>query len=1017
MLRKVKQAQMPEIGPEEIFIERYDRILGWALQLANYERDLAEDLLHDLYIQFVLNSPAVETIENIDGYLYVTLRNLHIAQQRRANRNRLIQLSIVEYDSAVIGLSTIDFRDQLAAQDELRRICHYACSRKETAKIASVLILRFVHGYYPDEIIQVAGSPRSAVDKWLKLARGEAKASLEKDPKISFITTAEIPEFDSAREVAHTPGDLLDELRETIFRSRQGKCIADLNTLYPAIGPVDCASLAHIVACAVCLDGVNRLLGMSLLRERTATETLSRDKNKSDKDGGSGGGSSSGGGGMRETGLALLRRKAKDTFVHKPQELCVAVNGYELGSHRVAAERSELNLIVERDDRIDFIEVYTEQKIRLLMHNIEEVPPSGPGERNTVVRLSDDRMLEFSLRFTSPSPTIQVTYLDPTFNLDTAAEGAFTAESQRSREGVISMVNGRARRLAAIHTRPLGLDDEDVVPPRGLVGRFVETLTSLGFWLRPSTIAVAVSCLLIASILYFNITPTVPTLTTSVEVINKASEAETALAARTDLVVHRTINLEERNGTNGEVRSRKRIDIWQSGERKAESKRLYDEGGRLLAGEFETGEGTTIYEKRSEVSRKDSKTQSGAQGAIEKVWRTVPSAIDFNRLVAAANTKLTDSGDRYIVNYETSDQTKVGIVKASLTLNKSDLRPVEQVLTIRKGLPNTGDDLTEYHFIESVFEQRSPDTVPPSVFEPDAELLVPEVAVVKQTKAEPEDAKAEANTNSNTTAPTAIATADLEVEVLRLLNTAGADMDDQTDVKRDSAGRLLVTGLVDSPAKKAEILRALAPVKDNAAVIIRIETFEEAAKRQKQSTNPTEVTRIEVAKGQIAVFDEVARRIGSTDEGAVRRFSAQVLNRSRAVMATAGALKKLAGRFSKDDLKSMTPDARAKWLAVIRGHARNVEAEARRLRQDIQTLFYPGTGAGAGDAGISIDTDEELLAGANRLFAESAANDRVIRSAFTISADSSSGASVKNPAFARQLAGVERLAVSLQRAN
>jgi len=200
-------------------------------------------------------------------------------------------------------------------------------------------------------------------------------------------------------------------------------------------------------------------------------------------------------------------------------------------------------------------------------------------------------------------------------------------------------------------------------------------------------------------------------------------------------------------------------------------------------------------------------------------------------------------------------------------------------------------------------------------------------------------------------------------------------------------------------------------------VVIRVETFEEAAKRQKQvAGNPTEVTRVTVNAGQIAVFDEVAKHIGSTDEEAVRRFSAGVLNRSRAVMSTAGTLKKLAGRFSKDDLKSMTPEARGKWLGVIRGHARTVESEARRLRQDIAALFG-GTGGGAGDPGISVDSDAELLAAANRLFAETAANDRVIRSAFTISSDGSSGAGVKGAGFVTQLMEVERLAASLQRAK
>src|SRR6476620_23429 len=134
-----------EINHEELFLERYDRLLKWSLQLTGNDHEVAEDLLHDLFIQFTLRQPPLHAVGNLDAYLYVTLRNLHLAQERRANRNRLQQLSIVQYDSAAIGLRTVDPRDQIYAQEELRIVCAYACRRKHTAKLASVLILRFFH--------------------------------------------------------------------------------------------------------------------------------------------------------------------------------------------------------------------------------------------------------------------------------------------------------------------------------------------------------------------------------------------------------------------------------------------------------------------------------------------------------------------------------------------------------------------------------------------------------------------------------------------------------------------------------------------------------------------------------------------------------------------------------------------------------------------------------------------------------------------------------------------------------
>src|SRR5260370_27573677 len=160
---------------EELFADRYQRLLAWALQLTGNERELAEDLLHDAYVQFTFTQPDLGTIRNLDGYFYGMLRNLRLSQVRRETHNRLQQLSVIEYDSAEDGLRTIDLRDQLRVQDDLRQVCHYACVRKETARHASVLILRFFHGYYPSEIAQVLRTSRQAIDKSLLIARREAR--------------------------------------------------------------------------------------------------------------------------------------------------------------------------------------------------------------------------------------------------------------------------------------------------------------------------------------------------------------------------------------------------------------------------------------------------------------------------------------------------------------------------------------------------------------------------------------------------------------------------------------------------------------------------------------------------------------------------------------------------------------------------------------------------------------------------------------------------------------------------
>src|SRR5258708_33772767 len=94
---------------EDLFAERYQRLFRWSLQLTGNERDLAEDLLHDAFVQFTFTQPDLGAIKNLDGYFYGMLRNLHLSQGRLETRNRLQQLWIIEYESAEEGRVDTEF--------------------------------------------------------------------------------------------------------------------------------------------------------------------------------------------------------------------------------------------------------------------------------------------------------------------------------------------------------------------------------------------------------------------------------------------------------------------------------------------------------------------------------------------------------------------------------------------------------------------------------------------------------------------------------------------------------------------------------------------------------------------------------------------------------------------------------------------------------------------------------------------------------------------------------------------
>src|SRR5262249_55535440 len=154
------------VSHEDLFIERYEQILRWSLHITGRDAHLAEDLVHDVFVQFTLAQPDLSRVANVEGYLYSMLRNRHLSHIRRAARTPTDRLSAIDYDSAEISLRSTDLRSQIDARDQLRAICRYACLRKESSKAGSVLILRFFRGYYPVEIARLIRRSRQAADTW-----------------------------------------------------------------------------------------------------------------------------------------------------------------------------------------------------------------------------------------------------------------------------------------------------------------------------------------------------------------------------------------------------------------------------------------------------------------------------------------------------------------------------------------------------------------------------------------------------------------------------------------------------------------------------------------------------------------------------------------------------------------------------------------------------------------------------------------------------------------------------------
>src|SRR5262245_60182600 len=114
-LRIVPARETP--SHEDLFMERYARLLEWSLRITDHDVQLAEDLVHDAFIQFSLSRPSIEHIRDLDAYLYVMLRNINVSRVRRTSHLQSLALTAADYDSAEIALRAANPRAQLNVRE------------------------------------------------------------------------------------------------------------------------------------------------------------------------------------------------------------------------------------------------------------------------------------------------------------------------------------------------------------------------------------------------------------------------------------------------------------------------------------------------------------------------------------------------------------------------------------------------------------------------------------------------------------------------------------------------------------------------------------------------------------------------------------------------------------------------------------------------------------------------------------------------------------------------------------
>jgi hypothetical protein len=342
-----------------------------------------------------------------------------------------------------------------------------------------------------------------------------------------------------------------------------------------------------------------------------------------------------------------------------------------------------------------------------------------------------------------------------------------------------------------------------------------------------------------------------------------------------------------------------------------------------------------------------------------------------------------------------------------------------------------GSEKFQLRFTESSFERLPLSDVDQKVFQPDAQLLAPLVeAVPKNAPVALANLKPPSTLTAPPPSPAELTT--LEVDVLYLLDQVSANAGEQVEIRRLVSGELLVQALVETDARKVEILKALSPVASNPRVTTEVLTVEEALRRERvRSKTPTTLERIVITADRIPVYEELRQYLewerrarAGTDknalvspsdvDGEIQRFSGRVIHHSRRGLLHAFALKRLVERFSTKDLSSLTDDSRRKWHEMIRSHAREFRESTRLLRRDLAPIFVQGQSMRGDQSASVILNDAALAETVDQLVKLARANDEGVSHAFALHPDTTFSV-LGSAVFWSNFNLAEKLAAALER--
>jgi len=580
--------------------------------------------------------------------------------------------------------------------------------------------------------------------------------------------------------------------------------------------------------------------------------------------------------------MQAVHKKWSRIHQHRPRRLSIALNGMVIANHDVRSEHNRLFARIEHPEHAQFVEVFSEQHLRLALLAINDPPPEGLATRTQQISLSDGRWLELSISFDGQGLFSEVTYLDP------ALAQVSTDEDP---EDLPAVLPGSAPERSGL---------------RAAYERLVSVVGSPAMaWAL--SLAILISC-----VVYFAHRNTYAPLKAE-DILNNSVRIQSAmLQGKTE---HQVVSIEE-SAPDGSILKQQTIELWKDGDGSRLVRRLYDANHRLVAAQWRN-------EKDLAGSQRQGRTRT-ADSAIDQYWDQDLSAQAFAGLQdGSPQVRSVDGG--YELTRVGPTATHPQLISATLVLDRH-FQSVRQVMRVR-----SGDVVHELRFVQTLYEREPAGSVPDSVFNPEGELQP--LHGRRSLERQPHNLGGQSGTQS----------AELEIGILYQLSSLGADTGVPIEVLRTPDGRVRVSGTVNTAALKDAIVTRLSKLDGHEHLDLRIVSSAEfvvpPGSKRSAPVEAYEVTQPGfAANSRIRGYVQAKGVSGERLDAAVVEFSRDALQHAQRALQHAYALDRLGTSLPAGELRSVSLSSQQEWTEMVNNHAKELEKELRSLRTEVQEI-------------------------------------------------------------------------------